>query len=63
MNRIALVEDHERMSELLVRALRDGGIETDIFDRMAPVLLAAGDTAYGSCSNQRLSGSSQYLCC
>jgi DNA-binding response OmpR family regulator len=46
MNRIALVEDHERMSELLVRALRDAGIETDVFDRMAPVVHAAQDTAY-----------------
>ncbi len=34
------------MSELLVRALRDAGIETDVFDRMAPVLHAAQDTAY-----------------
>jgi DNA-binding response OmpR family regulator len=46
MNRIALVEDHERMSGLLVRALRDAGVETDVFDRMAPALHAARDTAY-----------------
>jgi DNA-binding response OmpR family regulator len=46
MNRIALVEDHQRMSALLARALLTAGIETDIFDRMEPALLAARDTAY-----------------
>ena len=46
MNRIALVEDHQRMSELLARALLDAGIETDIFERMEPASLAARDTPY-----------------
>jgi DNA-binding response OmpR family regulator len=46
MNRIALVEDNERMSELLARALLDAGIEADIFERMEPASLAARDTAY-----------------
>jgi DNA-binding response OmpR family regulator len=46
MNRIALIEDHQRMSELLVKALLNAGIETDSFDRMEPALLAARDTAY-----------------
>lgn len=46
MNRIALVEDNERMSELLGRALLDAGIEADIFERLEPASLAARDTAY-----------------
>jgi DNA-binding response OmpR family regulator len=46
MNRIALVEDNERMAELLARALLDAGIEADIFERMEPASLAARDTAY-----------------
>ena len=46
MNRIALVEDNERMSELLGKALLDAGIEADIFQRMEPASLAARDTAY-----------------
>jgi DNA-binding response OmpR family regulator len=46
MNRIALVEDNERMSELLARALLDAGIEADIFERMEPASLAARDSAY-----------------
>jgi DNA-binding response OmpR family regulator len=46
MNRIALVEDNERMSELLGKALLDAGIEADIFERMEPASLAARDTAY-----------------
>jgi DNA-binding response OmpR family regulator len=46
MNRIALVEDHQRLSVLLGKALLNAGIETDIFDRMDPALLAARDNAY-----------------
>jgi DNA-binding response OmpR family regulator len=46
MNRIALVEDHPRLSELLGKALLNAGIETDIFDRMEPASLAARDYAY-----------------
>jgi DNA-binding response OmpR family regulator len=46
MNRIALIEDNERMSELLARALLDAGIEADIFERMEPASLAARDTPY-----------------
>jgi DNA-binding response OmpR family regulator len=46
MNRIALVEDHQRMAVLLYKALLDAGIETDIFDRMEPASLAARDNAY-----------------
>jgi DNA-binding response OmpR family regulator len=46
MNRIALVEDHQRLSALLAKALLSAGIETDIFDRMDPASLAARDNAY-----------------
>jgi DNA-binding response OmpR family regulator len=46
MNRIALVEDHQRLSALLAKALLNAGIETDIFDRAEPVSLAARDNAY-----------------
>jgi DNA-binding response OmpR family regulator len=46
MNRIALVEDNQRMSTLLARALLNAGIETDVFDRMEPAARAARDTAY-----------------
>ena len=46
MNRIALVEDHQRLSVLLCKALLNAGIETDIFDRMDAASLAARDSAY-----------------
>jgi DNA-binding response OmpR family regulator len=46
MNRIALVEDHQRLSALLVKALRNAGIETDVFDQIEPALLAATQHAY-----------------
>jgi DNA-binding response OmpR family regulator len=46
MNRIALVEDHQRLSVLLGKALLNAGIETDIFDRMEPASLAVRHNAY-----------------
>ena len=46
MNRVALVEDHQRLSALLVKALLNAGIETDMFDRMEPAALAASNNAY-----------------
>jgi DNA-binding response OmpR family regulator len=46
MNRIALVEDHQRLSALLGKALFNAGIETDVFDRMDPASIAARDNAY-----------------
>ena len=46
MNRIALVEDHQRLATLLTKALRDAGIETDVFEQIAPALLAATQHAY-----------------
>jgi len=46
MNRVALVEDHQRLAALLVKALLNAGIETDIFDRVEPASLAASNNAY-----------------
>jgi hypothetical protein len=46
MNRVALVEDQQRLSALLVKALLNAGIETDTFDQMEPASLAAGNNAY-----------------
>ena len=46
MNRIALVEDHPRLSVLLCKALLNAGIETDIFERIDTASLAARDNAY-----------------
>ena len=46
MNRIALVEAHQRLSLLLSKALLNAGIETDVFDRIGPASLAARDNAY-----------------
>jgi DNA-binding response OmpR family regulator len=46
MNRIALLEDHQRLATLLTKALRNAGIETDVFERIEPALLAATQHAY-----------------
>ena len=46
MNRIALVEDHQRLAALLIKALRNAGIETDVFDQIEPALRAATEHAY-----------------
>jgi DNA-binding response OmpR family regulator len=46
MNRVALVEDHQRLSALLVKALLNAGIETDTFEKMESAALAASDHSY-----------------
>jgi DNA-binding response OmpR family regulator len=46
MNRVALVEDHQRLSALLAKALLNAGIESDTFERMESAMLAASDHAY-----------------
>ena len=46
MNRVALVEDHQRLSALLVKALLNAGIETDTFEKMESAALAASDYSY-----------------
>ena len=48
MNRIALVEDHERLSTLVRKALAAAGIEVDVFDRIASAGHAIGQTPYGA---------------
>jgi DNA-binding response OmpR family regulator len=48
MNRIALVEDHERLSALVRKALAGAGIEVDVFDRIASARHAIADTPYGA---------------
>ena len=48
MNRIALVEDHERLSTLVRKALAGAGIEVDVFDRIASARHAIAETAYGA---------------
>jgi DNA-binding response OmpR family regulator len=46
MNRIALIEDHPRLSALLVKALRNAGIEADVFDQIEPALRAVTQQGY-----------------
>jgi DNA-binding response OmpR family regulator len=46
VNRIALVEDHPRLSALLIKALRNAGIETDAFNQIEPALTAATQQVY-----------------
>jgi DNA-binding response OmpR family regulator len=46
MNRVALVEDHQRLSALLVKALLNAGIESDVFEQIEPAALAAAHNAY-----------------
>jgi DNA-binding response OmpR family regulator len=40
MHRVAIVEDHERLAEMIKAALSRSGIETDIFHAAAPALHA-----------------------
>ena len=47
MNRIALIEDHSRLAELVRQALGNAGIETDVFHAMEPAWLALRDITYG----------------
>jgi len=46
MNRIAIVEDHARMSALLVKALRAAGIEADVYNHITSGLAAALQHTY-----------------
>ena len=48
MNRIALVEDHPRLSELLVKALRNAGIEADVFGEIELALHAVTQQPYAA---------------
>lgn len=46
MNRIALLEDHERMAALIVKALAAAGIEVDVYATIAHALDACSQIAY-----------------
>ncbi len=46
MNRIALIEDHERLAGLLRKALGHAGIESDVFARIETAWAAARNTDY-----------------
>jgi DNA-binding response OmpR family regulator len=48
MNRIALVEDHERLSALVRKALAGAGIEVDVFERIGGAAEALAATGYGA---------------
>jgi DNA-binding response OmpR family regulator len=48
MNRIALIEDHERMAALVCKALSGAGIEADVFGRIDSAAHALRDTAYAA---------------
>lgn len=48
MNRIALIEDHERLGGLIAKALAGVGIEVDTFTRIDPALHAIMQTGYAA---------------
>ena len=48
MSRIALVEDHERLSGLVSKALLAAGIQSDVFSRMEPAWSALQQTTYAA---------------
>ena len=48
MNRIALVEDHVRLAELVRQALQAAGIPTDVFHSLETAWVAVRDIRYGA---------------
>src|SRR5882762_8494016 len=48
MNRIALVEDHDRLAALVCKALSAAGIAVDVFDRIEPARHAIALTPYAA---------------
>ena len=48
MNRIALVEDHERLAALVCKALSAAGIVVDVFDRIEPARHAIAQAPYAA---------------
>ncbi|MES2901624.1 MAG: response regulator transcription factor [Pseudomonadota bacterium] len=48
MNRIAVIEDHERLSGLVSKALAAAGIEADVFSRIDSAWLALKTTDYAA---------------
>jgi len=48
MNRIALIEDHERLAALVCKALSAAGIVVDVFDRIEPARHAIAQAPYAA---------------
>ena len=48
MNRIALLEDHERMAELVCHTFAQAGIEVEVFDRISKARTALALMAYSA---------------
>ncbi len=48
MYRIALLEDHDRMADLIVRAFAGAGMQADVFDRIAAAKAALEMMAYSA---------------
>lgn len=48
MNRIALVEDHERLADLIRQAMAGAGIAVDAFSDIESAWLALRDIPYGA---------------
>lgn len=48
MNRIALVEDHDRMAALIVTALSNGGIEVEVFNCIASARSAVAQLPFSA---------------
>ena len=48
MNRIALVEDHDRLAALVCKALSAAGIVVDVFERLEPAHHAIAQTPYAA---------------
>lgn len=46
MNRVALVEDHARLGQLIAAALSKAGIETDLFQRLNPAMYSLRREGY-----------------
>jgi DNA-binding response OmpR family regulator len=48
MSRIALLEDHERIAGLIVKAMAAAGIEVDVYDRVAHARLGVAQLQYAA---------------
>ncbi len=48
MNRIALIEDHERVANIVCRAFANTGIEVEVYDRIATARVALRQLSYST---------------
>src|SRR5258708_34293418 len=48
MNRIALIEDHERVASIVCRAFANTGIEVEVYDRIATARVALRQLSYST---------------